>query len=196
MALCSQAEVMPTLASLHGVEAMIWETWRRNPSILDSFCPPEHAMPSLNAINIGFPCRHNASGAGPGAHCTYHYTVDHAKWGISTPAQQPAAGLRRAGSGDPQIVCVGGINRMSSQQKRGGGTVCFVHPALHDQVRRSMHQGCLLKPRNLVFCPFFTHFPPSFAHFQRLDARNPGCTAKSPGENGKKSKQIVKNRGN
>ena len=135
MALCCQAEVMPTLASLHGVEAMIWETWRRNPSILDSFCPPEHAMPSLNAINIGFPCRHNASGAGPGAHCSYHYTVDHAKWGISTPAQQPAAPLRRAGSGDPQIVCVGGINRMSSQQKRGGGTVCFVHPALHDQLR-------------------------------------------------------------
>ena len=64
------------------------------------------------------------------------------------------------------------------------------------QVRRSMHQGCLLKPRNLVFYPFFTHFPPSFAHFQRLDARNPGSTARSPGENGKKSEKIVENRGN
>ena len=58
--------------------------------------------------------------------------------------------------------------------------------------RRSMHQGCLLNPRNSVFYPFFTHFPPFFAHFQRLDARNPGSTAKSPGENGKKSE---KNRG-
>ena len=60
------------------------------------------------------------------------------------------------------------------------------------QVRRSMRQGCLLKPRNLVFYPFFTHFSPSFAHFQRLDARNPGSTAKSPGENGKKSKKSWK----
>ena len=64
------------------------------------------------------------------------------------------------------------------------------------QVRRSMHQGCLLKPRNLAFYPFFAHFPPSFAHFQRLDARNPGSTARSPGENGKKSGKIVENRGN
>ena len=63
------------------------------------------------------------------------------------------------------------------------------------QVRRSMHQG-FLNPRNLVFYPFFTQFPPSFAHSQRLDARNPGSTARSPGENGKKSGKIVENRGN
>ena len=64
------------------------------------------------------------------------------------------------------------------------------------KVRRSMHQDCLLNPRNFVFYPFFTHFPPFFAHFQRLDARNPGNTAKSPGENGKKSEKIGENRGN
>ena len=66
------------------------------------------------------------------------------------------------------------------------------------QVRRSMHQGCLLNPRNLVFYPFFTHFPPLFAHFQRLDARNPGSTAKSPGARGKREKsgKIVENGGN
>ena len=59
-----------------------------------------------------------------------------------------------------------------------------------------MHQGCLLKPRNSVFYPFFTHFPPYFAHFLRLDAKNPGNTATSPGENGEKSGKIVENRGN
>ena len=58
------------------------------------------------------------------------------------------------------------------------------------QVRRSMHQDCLLNPRNFVFYPFFTHFSPFFAHFQRLDARNPENTARSPGENGKKSIKI------
>ena len=64
------------------------------------------------------------------------------------------------------------------------------------QVRRSMHQGCLLKPRNFVFYPFLTHFSPFFAHFLRLDARNPENTARSPGENGKKSIKIGENRGN
>ena len=48
----------------------------------------------------------------------------------------------------------------------------------------------------IVFYPSFTHFSPSLAHFYRLDARNPGSTAKSPGENGKKSEKIVENRGN
>ena len=66
----------------------------------------------------------------------------------------------------------------------------------HSQVRRSMHQDCLLNPRNFVFYPFFTHFPPFFAHFLRLDARNPENTARSPGENGKKSIKIGENRGN
>ena len=64
------------------------------------------------------------------------------------------------------------------------------------QVRRSMHQDCLLKPRNFVSYPFFTHFPPFFADFQRLDARNPESTTKSPGENGKKSRKIGENGGN
>eukprot|EP01045_Picozoa_sp_COSAG04_P004963 COSAG04_NODE_223_length_19649_cov_12.486650_21_plen_164_part_00 len=64
------------------------------------------------------------------------------------------------------------------------------------QVRRSMHQDCLLNPRNFVFYPFFTHFPPFFAHFLRLDARNPENTTRSPGENGKKSIKIGENGGN
>ena len=70
-----------------------------------------------------------------------------------------------------------------------------IRHSTYQQVRRSMHQDCLLKPRNFVFYPFFTHFPPFFAHFQRLDARNPENTTRSPGENGKKSREIGENRG-
>ena len=182
-------EVMPSLATTHNVQAMVWETWRRNPSILDSFCPPEHKMPSINAINMEFPCKHNASrqqliqsaidrvhgtvaptgrtlpgrlgssvtesvppvndDPGPGSHCSYHYTSDHAKWGVSIMAAEAHAGGARsmgstqaganidavAGGTNPNVVCVGGINRMSSQQKRGGGTVCFVHDQLHAYLR-------------------------------------------------------------
>lgn len=42
-------------------------------------------------------------------------THDHAKWGITT---------------DSDWVCVGDINRMISQEKRGGGTIAFQEPTL------------------------------------------------------------------
>eukprot|EP01045_Picozoa_sp_COSAG04_P002248 COSAG04_NODE_80_length_28110_cov_13.522847_22_plen_209_part_00 len=70
------------------------------------------------------------------------------------------------------------------------GQVSFCQEATHCsqfQVRRSMHQDCLLNPRNFVSYPFFTPF---FAHFLRLDARNPENTARIPGENGEKSRKI------
>jgi len=43
---------------------------------------------------------------------SWSYTMDHAKWGVSTNAHGKAVG------------CIGDINRMSSQEGRGGGTVC------------------------------------------------------------------------
>jgi hypothetical protein len=42
-------------------------------------------------------------------------TNDHAKWGITV---------------DSDWVCVGDINRMKSQEKRGGGTIAFQEPTL------------------------------------------------------------------
>lgn len=45
-----------------------------------------------------------------GASYTWPETHDHAKWGITT---------------DSDWVCVGDINRMVSQEKRGGGTIAF-----------------------------------------------------------------------
>ena len=46
---------------------------------------------------------------------TWPETHDHAKWGISE---------------DSDWVCVGDINRMVSQRKRGGGTIAFQDPTL------------------------------------------------------------------
>ena len=66
-----------------------------------------------------------------------------------------------------------------------------VHEA--SQVRRSMHQDCLLKPRNFVFYPFFYPFFPIFRPFSasgRQESRKHG--QKSRG----KREKIVENRGN
>uniref|UniRef100_A0A0G4HLC1 Uncharacterized protein n=1 Tax=Chromera velia CCMP2878 TaxID=1169474 RepID=A0A0G4HLC1_9ALVE len=45
-------------------------------------------------------------------------TQDHSKWAVSTVDKNP-------------YVCVGGVNRMRSQQRRGGGTVCIKNAGLH-----------------------------------------------------------------
>lgn len=36
------------------------------------------------------------------------------------------------------FVCIGDINRMESQANRGGGTVCFMSPALWQALRGSI----------------------------------------------------------
>ena len=44
------------------------------------------------------------------------YTQDHAKWGVSIGSS---------------YSCIGDINRMQSQEGRGGGTMCFSYSKLH-----------------------------------------------------------------
>jgi deoxyribonuclease-2 len=45
----------------------------------------------------------------------WHYTKDHSKWAVSDTEHW---------------VCVGDINRQVSQEKRGGGAICFQHEGL------------------------------------------------------------------
>ena len=53
------------------------------------------------------------------------------------------------------------------------------------QVRRSMHQGCLLKPRNL----FFAHFLPMFPHLSSIfSVWTPGIQGTRPEVPGKTGK--------
>jgi len=58
-------------------------------------------------------------------------TSDHSKWGVSTTA---------TGSGDARlkITCVGDINRMCSQEGRGGGALCLI-----DQTRWTAFTGAI-----------------------------------------------------
>ncbi|GLH10780.1 Uncharacterized protein GBIM_15677 [Gryllus bimaculatus] len=53
--------------------------------------------------------------------------VDHSKWGIAVNSSNP-------------WVCIGDINRMESQEERGGGTVCLKHSALWNAYKQSINE--------------------------------------------------------
>jgi hypothetical protein len=57
---------------------------------------------------------------------------DHAKWAITT------------GSAAPGIVCIGDINRMTSQRSRGGGAVCLLSTSLSAAMQATVitHDSC------------------------------------------------------
>jgi deoxyribonuclease II len=86
-------------------EDMDVETWIRGaiPPIFDS--DGIHKTYDIKYINLG-PL---------GIHVAWPETHDHAKWGITTHSNW---------------ICVGDVNRMISQRKRGGGTIAFQNETL------------------------------------------------------------------
>ena len=50
-------------------------------------------------------------------------TQDHSKWAITETKE---------------VVCMGDINRMTSQYSRGGGTACFLDPVLHAVLKQAI----------------------------------------------------------
>lgn len=96
------------------------ETWIRGaiPDEKDSDAPGainldgEHETFDIKAIDL----------TPLGAPWKWPETKDHAKWGIGVEADW---------------VCVGDINRMISQQKRGGGTIAFQEEALWTALRKT-----------------------------------------------------------
>src|SRR5258708_6405027 len=86
-------------------EDMDVETWIRGPipPIADS--DGVHKTFDIKYINLG----------AMGAHWVWPETHDHAKWGITLKSNW---------------ICVGDINRMISQRKRGGGTIAFQNQTL------------------------------------------------------------------
>jgi deoxyribonuclease-2 len=86
-------------------ENMDVETWIRGPVPPVADTDGIHKTFDVKFINLG-PL---------GIHFAWPETRDHAKWGITK---------------DGDWVCVGDINRMISQRKRGGGTIAFQSPKL------------------------------------------------------------------
>lgn len=101
--------VGPTL----GVDLDV-ETWIRGPIAPTADAGGLHTTTDVKFVNLG-PL---------GLHVAFPETCDHAKWAISNDPAQP-------------WVCVGDINRMISQRKRGGGCIAFQHLALWSALKQS-----------------------------------------------------------
>jgi len=86
------------------------ETWRNGADAdkMPNFCTPNYTYDSINILSLSF----NSA-------ISYKFTEDHSKWAITM---------------DSNIFCIGDINRMFSQEKRAGGTVC----ASNDVVYQSL----------------------------------------------------------
>ena len=79
------------------------ETWPNGPGKMPSACRTRFPVENVDAMDFGrvaFTTRH-----------------DHSKWAVALDRHRPYA-------------CVGDINRMQSQRKRGGGTLCVANEAL------------------------------------------------------------------
>ena len=94
--------VGPTL----GVDLHV-ETWIRGPIAPVADDDGIHKSFDVKYVNLG-PI---------GVHYAWPETSDHAKWAISADPSKP-------------FVCIGDLNRMISQRKRGGGCVAFQNLAL------------------------------------------------------------------
>jgi deoxyribonuclease II len=69
----------------------------------------------------------------------WSYTRDHAKWAISEEDQDRGVEIVQTRGGKALAnkpgtvsdwICVADMNRMTSQEKRGGGAICFHEPLL------------------------------------------------------------------
>ena len=94
------------------------ETWIRGPVPPIADTDGIHKTFDIKYINLG-PL---------GLHWVWPETHDHAKWGITQKNNW---------------VCVGDINRMISQRKRGGGTIAFQNETLWKALSQA---GLLLAP--------------------------------------------------
>lgn len=118
--------VAPTLKT-----DMAAETWRNGAGgPLGPSCDGDHTVSNIQHVNLKF----KGKGAKVAETGPWEYKKDHSKWAISTNTKSP-------------YTCIGDINRMKSQFKRGGGTVCINNINVWNTVTDSIHaiEPCKVK---------------------------------------------------
>jgi len=91
---------------------LLVETWPNGPGKLNSSCLNTYHVLNIDSINF-------KSTSKP---ITFTTRKDHSKWAISSSVKKNYPwGLKDK----MKYVCIGDINHMATQYKRGGGTVCF-----------------------------------------------------------------------
>ena len=87
------------------------ESWPNGHGKMNSTCQQVFKVLNIDAIDFK---------SDPEVKFTTH--KDHSKWALSYNSKsKPNAPLQDK----DKYVCIGDINRMTTQKKRGGGTVCF-----------------------------------------------------------------------
>lgn len=95
------------------------ETWRRGAGgILESDCTLDYTVNNVMGLEINFD---SSSSSGD-----WQFITDHSKWAISSDDSKAT------------YTCVGDVNRMASQAKRGGGTLCFDNKKVHQAFRSAI----------------------------------------------------------
>lgn len=84
------------------------ESWGR--PYLNSFCPPQVNEPVVNVNQVSF----------PGTNITWNHFEDHSKWAITT------------GSPTTEYACLCDMNRMETQNNRGGSCACTTNQILYE----------------------------------------------------------------
>jgi len=95
-------------------DTLLVETWIRG-SAEGAVCPVTE-YDTLDIKNLDFIVNNNI-------HYSWPETKDHSKWAITLTKP---------------IVCMGDINRMTTQYSRGGGTACFSDEILHSVLKKAV----------------------------------------------------------
>ncbi|XP_053212836.1 deoxyribonuclease-2-beta-like [Panonychus citri] len=97
---------------------LLAETWRRGAGgPLPSECQLTYQVVNIDEITINYSDKS----------AVWSYMEDHSKWAISGQSTNP-------------YICIGDINRMASQAKRGGGLVCMKNQRVWKALRGSINQ--------------------------------------------------------
>jgi deoxyribonuclease-2 len=102
---------------------LLVETWRRGAGDpLPSNCTYQYKVNNIDKVELTF-----EDGSAFSKTSAWGYIEDHSKWAV-TPESNPS------------VSCIGDINRMASQYKRGGGTVCLFDKTVWQAMRSSIEE--------------------------------------------------------